>query len=49
VWIYLITPSQQLRDEEMSPFNQFLPNCSEDYPKIEKKTTAKAVLCPMIK
>lgn len=33
----------------LSPFNQNLPDCKADYKHIEKKTKAKAILCPMIR
>jgi hypothetical protein len=42
-----VTP--ELLPAEMSPFNQYLPDCKSDYPRLTKKTNAKALLCPMIK
>ena len=41
-----VSPSQE---DRMSPFNQYLPNCNEDFTRIRKKTEAKALLCPMIR
>ena len=36
-------------DSKASPFYQNLPDCTSGYKKIEKKTSAKALLCPMIR
>lgn len=38
-------------DLKLSPFYQNLPDCSQpkDLNFIKKKTTAKAILCPMIR
>eukprot|EP01041_Mallomonas_annulata_P007380 gene7380-15070_t len=34
---------------KQSPFHQSFPDCTKPYNKIQKQTTSKAVLCPMIK
>lgn len=36
-------------NDEKSPFFQNLPNCDQPYTKVEKKTKAKAMVCPMIR
>ena len=38
-------------DQDLSPYNQHLPDCTKksDYPQVVKKTTEKAILCPMIR
>jgi hypothetical protein len=35
--------------QDMSPYQQNLPECSTSYDKVVKKTTEKAILCPMIR
>jgi len=34
---------------ERSPYHQYLPNCQDPYKIIEKKSKARAILCPMIR
>jgi hypothetical protein len=34
---------------EISPFNQHLPDCTKPFDRLQKKTNAKIMLCPMIK
>lgn len=42
--------AKQEEFQSKSPFNQHLPDCSKNkYVKIKKKTSAKAILCPMFK
>lgn len=36
-------------NEDKSPFNQQLPDCKKSFTKISKKTTEKAIVCPMFK
>ena len=41
---------EDMKIEERSPLYQNLPNCAKnDFVRIKKKTTKRAVLCPMIK
>ena len=40
----------EMKNEERSPLYQHLPNCLDNnFVRIKKKTTKRAVLCPMIK
>ena len=36
-------------NNELSPYNQHLPDCKKGYEKLKKKTNKKGILCPMIK
>ena len=51
ICVILVPHSQEKPDNEnaMSPFNQYLPKCSDGFTRIKKKTKEKALLCPMIK
>jgi hypothetical protein len=35
--------------KDVSPFSQNLPDCTAGFERLEKKTSAKALLCPMIR
>ena len=45
----VICVGQKGNVQDTSPYNQGLPNCGEPFKRIEKKTNAKAILCPMIR
>lgn len=36
-------------NDDKSPYNQHLPDCSQGFKRLQKKTKAKALLCPMIR
>eukprot|EP01039_Chlorochromonas_danica_P000624 gene624-679_t len=48
LYAFLLLHFSQCSDE-LSPYNQHLPNCSAGFDRIEKKTTARVMLCPMIR
>lgn len=35
--------------DERGAFHQRLPDCSQGFPRIRKRTSAKAILCPMVR
>ena len=37
------------KTQDISPFQQHLPDCEDGFQRIAKKTTAKALICPMIR
>jgi hypothetical protein len=47
--LYGISGGQKEAVKDSSPYNQNLPDCSQPYQQITKKTNAKAILCPMIR
>jgi hypothetical protein len=53
VWLWLVALSALYAEKEpprdYSPYNQNLPDCSKPFQRISKKSTAKAILCPMIR
>ena len=38
-----------VEDIKKNPYFQHFPNCTAGYEKISKKTTARAILCPMFR
>eukprot|EP00605_Chrysophyceae_sp_TOSAG23-4_P000040 GSChrysophyteH1.ASY1.ANO1.42.1 assembled CDS len=51
LFVALCVEYAQCNDDQLklSPYDQRLPECSEDYPRVVKNTTEKAILCPMIR
>jgi hypothetical protein len=47
--LYGIISGQKEAPKDSSPYIQNLPDCSQPYQQISKKTNAKAILCPMIR
>lgn len=54
LYIYLALQCAAIATEEYNsivwnPFAQHLPDCRKSYPIIKKKTSKKAIVCPMIR
>lgn len=49
IFLPLLGSGANIAKDDISPFNQHLPDCTQPYNKVEVKTNAKIMLCPMIK